>query len=105
MYIFQVHHYIKPDQVETYKASVLENARKTVLEPGVIRFDVFQDSADPTHFSLFEVYQDLAARDAHLTTEHFLMWKDVYLATQARKGNGDEFIALFPEEGDWRKTN
>ena len=77
MYIFQVHHYIKPDQVEAYKAAVLENAQKTILEPGVIRFDVFQDSTDPTHFSLFEVYQDLAARDAHLTTEHFLKWKDV----------------------------
>ena len=105
MYIFQVHHYIKPEGVEAYKAVTLENAQKTVLEPGVIRFDVFQDSTDPTHFSLFEVYQDLAARDAHLETEHLLKFKDVYFATQARKGNGDEFIALYPEEGDWKKTN
>ena len=41
MYIFQVHHYIKPDQVEVYKAATLENARQTILEPGIIRFDVF----------------------------------------------------------------
>ena len=97
MYIFQVHHYIKPDQVEAYKAATLENARKTIIEPGVIRFDVFQDTSNPSHFSLFEVYQDLAARDAHLQTEHFLKWKDVYLQTQERKGNGDEFNALFPD--------
>jgi autoinducer 2-degrading protein len=102
MYIFQVHHYIKPDQVEAYKAATLENARKTILEPGVIRFDVFQDTTNPSHFSLLEVYQDIAARDAHLQTEHFLMWKDVYLQTQERKGNGDEFNALFPE-GIWSK--
>jgi quinol monooxygenase YgiN len=95
MYIFQVHHYIKPDQVEAYKAATLENARKTILEPGVIRFDVFQDTTNPSHFSLLEVYQDIAARDAHLQTEHFLMWKDVYLQTQERKGNGDEFNALW----------
>ncbi len=105
MYIFQVHHYIKPDQVDVYKAAALENVRKTVLEPGIIRFEMFQDSADPTHFSIFEVYQDLAARDAHLETEHLLKFKDVYLATNARRGNGDEFIALFPEEGEWKKTN
>jgi hypothetical protein len=49
------------------------------------------------------VYQDLAARDAHLETEHLLKFKDVYFATQERKGNGDEFIALFPEEGTWKK--
>jgi len=103
MYIFQVHHYIRPDQIEAYKAATLENARNTILEPGVIRFDVFQDSTDLTHFSLFEVYQDLAARDAHLETEYFLKWKDVYLATQERKGNGDEFNALFPEDGAWKK--
>jgi autoinducer 2-degrading protein len=105
MYIFQVHHYIKPDQVDVYKTAALENVRKTVLEPGVIRFEMFQDSADPTHFSIFEVYQDLAARDAHLETEHLLKFKDVYLATNARRGNGDEFIALYPEEGEWKKTN
>ena len=103
MYIFQVHHYIKPELIEEYKAATLENARKTVLEPGVIRFDVFQDTANPAHFSLFEVYRDTDARDAHLQTEHFLKWKDVYLQTQERKGNGDEFKALFPDENLWAK--
>ena len=99
MYIFQVHHYIKPDQIEAHKAATLENAHKTMLESGVIRFDVFQDTANPAHFSLLEVYRDLAARDAHLESEHFLKWRDVYLQTQERKGHGDEFNALFPHDG------
>ncbi len=103
MYIFQVHHYIRPDQIEAYKAATLENAPKTILEPGVIRFDVFQDSTNPAHFSLLEVYRDMAAHDAHLETEHFKIWKDVYLQTQERKGNGDEFNALFPDESLWAK--
>ena len=103
MYIFQVHHYIRSDQLEAYKAATLENARETILESGVIRFDVFQDTTDPTHFSLLEVYQDLSARDAHLETEHFLKWKDVYLQTQERRGNGDEFNALFPDKDMWVK--
>lgn len=104
MYIFQVHHYIKPDCIEDYKAATLENAQKTRLELGVLRFEFFQDSTNPAHFSLFEVYADLTARDAHLETEHFLKWKDVYLATQERKGNGDEFIAVYPQESEWKKT-
>ena len=103
MYIFQVHHYIKPGGIEAYKAVTLENAQKTRLEPGVLRFEFFQDAADPAHFSLFEVYADMAARDDHLQTQHFLKWKDVYLATQERKGNGDEFNALFPAENLWAK--
>jgi quinol monooxygenase YgiN len=104
MYIFQVHHFIKPDQIDSYKAATLENARQTILEPGVLRFDVFQDAQNPAHFSLLEVYRDLAARDAHLQTEHFLKWKDVYLQTQERKGNGDEFNALFPDGSAWEEA-
>ncbi len=96
MYIFQVHHYIKPDQIEAYKAATLENARKTIQEPGIMRFDVFQDATNPGHFSLLEIYRDLAARNLHLETEHFKTWRDVYLRTQDHKGSGDEFIALFP---------
>ncbi|NOT05530.1 MAG: antibiotic biosynthesis monooxygenase [Anaerolineales bacterium] len=102
MYIFQVHHYIKPDQIEAYKAATLENARKTIQEPGIIRFDVFQDATNPGHFSLLEIYRDLAARDLHLETEHFKTWRDVYLRTQDHKGSGDEFIVLYPEESFWK---
>jgi len=102
MFIFQVHHYIKPDHIEAYKAATLENARKTVQEPGVIRFDVFQAKEDPTHFSLFEVYRDDEARAAHLETEHFLAWKEVALEAFARRGHGDEFEAIFPHEQDWQ---
>lgn len=104
MYIFQVHHFIKPESIEAYKLATLENAQKTRLEPGVLRFEFFQDAVNPAHFSLFEVYADMAARDAHLQTGHFLKWKDVYLATQDRKGNGDEFIVLYPEEESWEKN-
>ncbi len=52
MVIFQVHHFIKPEQIENYKAATLENARQTLQEPGVLRFDVLQDTADPSHFKL-----------------------------------------------------
>lgn len=100
MYIFQVHHYIKPEMIEAYKAATLENARQTVLEAGILRFDVFQDAKDPTHFSLFEVYRDLQAREYHLQTPHFLAWKEVALQSFARKGNGDEFEAIFMPVGE-----
>lgn len=98
MFIFQVHHYIKPDMVEAYREATLENARLTIQEEGVWRFDFFQDAKDPTHFSLFEVYKDLEARDKHLETAHFLKWKDVCLQTCERRGDGDEFNALFSAE-------
>jgi (4S)-4-hydroxy-5-phosphonooxypentane-2,3-dione isomerase len=99
MLIFQFHHYIKPEFVEAYKEAILENARITIQEDGIIRFDVFQDQDDPTHFSLLEIYCNQEARDFHLQTNHFLKWKDVVLGQEmfARKGQGDAFKRLFPE--------
>ena len=98
MLIYQFHHYIKPEYVEAYKEAILENAGITIHEEGVIRFDVFQDKEDPTHFSLLEIYQDMDAREFHLQTEHFLKWKDIVLGQEmfARKGHGDEFELLNP---------
>ena len=98
MLIYQFHHYIKPEFIEAYKAAILENARLTVEEEGVIRFDVFQDTEDPSHFSLLEIYRDQQAREYHLQTEQFLKWKDIVLGQEmfARKGKGDQFEILFP---------
>ena len=103
MLIYQFHHYIKPELVEAYKAAILENVRESVKEPGIIRFEVFQDAGDPTHFSLLEIYRDQASRESHLETPHFLKFKDAYLGGEmgAQKGRGDQFELLFPEKPDW----
>jgi len=99
MLIFQFHHYINPEFVASYKETILENARLTICEEGVIRYDVFQDKEAPTHFSLLEIYRDQQAHDFHLQTEQFLKWKDIVLGQEmfARKGKGDEFEILFPD--------
>ena len=99
MLIFQFHHYIKPEWISAYQAAILENARQTLPEPGVLRFDVFQDQNDPGHFSLLEVYADAEAREIHLQSAHFLKFKATVLGQEmfAQKGSGDEFKQLFPE--------
>ncbi len=98
MLIFQFHHYIKPEFVEAYKAAILENARQAILEEGILRFDVFQDQEDPTHFSLLEIYRDQAGRDFHMQSAHFLKWKETVLGQEmfAKKGHGNTFEMLFP---------
>lgn len=100
MVIFQFHHHIKPELVEAYKEAVLENARETVKEEGVIAFQVFQDQKDPTHFSLLEIYRDAAGREFHLQQPCFLKFKETVIRREmfARQSAGDEFDLLFPEE-------
>lgn len=40
-------------------------------EPGNLRWDVWQDQADPTRFVLDELYTDKSAIAAHRETPHF----------------------------------
>ena len=40
-------------------------------EPGCRQFDVAVDPAEPACFYLYELYDDRAAFDAHLASEHF----------------------------------
>ncbi|MBI4730600.1 MAG: antibiotic biosynthesis monooxygenase [Chloroflexi bacterium] len=98
MVIFQFHHYLKPEFIEAYKAAILEDARESVKEDGILSFEVFQDKSDLTHFSLLEIYRDTQAREFHLQQPYFLKFKETVIGQEmfARKGTGDEFDLLFP---------
>jgi autoinducer 2-degrading protein len=58
MLVVHVHVRTRPGQVEEFLAATLPNARASLTEPGVLRFDVIQDEADPAHVVLVEVYRD-----------------------------------------------
>ena len=49
MLVVHVHARIRPERVEDFLAATLVNARASLAEPGVLRFDVIQDQADPAH--------------------------------------------------------
>ena len=55
MFIVHVDVHVKPEHVDAFIAATLANARHSVLEPGIARFDVVRDREDPTHFVLVEV--------------------------------------------------
>ena len=55
MFYVNVFVHVKPDQVEAFKPATIENARNSVQEPGIARFDVIQQQDDPTRFVLVEV--------------------------------------------------
>jgi autoinducer 2-degrading protein len=55
MLIVHVHVHVKPEFVEAFRQATLENARHSVQEPGIARFDVIQQLDDPTRFVLVEV--------------------------------------------------
>jgi quinol monooxygenase YgiN len=71
MLIVHVAVHVKPGCVEAFKAASLENARNSVLEPGIARFDVVQEADDPARFVLVEAYRTPQAPAAHKETAHY----------------------------------
>ena len=71
MFVLSVDLRIKPENVESFIAKVLENAAGSRKEPGCRQFDVLVDPKDRTRAMLYEVYADEKAFDVHQQTAHF----------------------------------
>jgi len=67
---------VHPERLEQFLAAIKENAERTFNdEPGCHYFDVTQDSKNPLHFIFYELYEDMAAIEAHRAAPHFATWR------------------------------
>ena len=96
MLAVHVHARVRPERVEDFLAATLANARESLAEPGVLRFDVIQDQADPEHVVLTEVYRDDDASAAHKATAHYAVWRDSVADMMAGPRASTRFSAVFP---------
>ena len=101
MLVVHVHVRVELDDVEAFLAASRQNAAASLQEPGVRRFDVLQDDADPAHVVLSEVYVDQAANEAHKRTDHYARWRDTVADMMAEPRASTRFVAVFPEGDGW----
>ncbi len=101
MHIVHVHIHVKPDQIEAFRSATLDNARNSIKEAGIARFDVIQDAGDPTRFVLLEVYRTPEAAVRHKETAHYQNWRDTVAAMMAEPRTGVKYINLFPDDLGW----
>lgn len=99
MIIVHVFVHVTPDAVDAFATASIENARNSVLEPGVVRFDVIQQDDDPTKFVLIEVYRAPADPALHKETAHYATWRDTVAAMMAEPRRSVKYRAVFPEGG------
>jgi quinol monooxygenase YgiN len=98
MFVVHVHVHVKPECVEAFKAATLENARQSLREPGIARFDVVQQTDDSTRFVLVEVYRTPDAPVAHKETKHYQVWRDAVAPMMAEPRTSVKFANVFPED-------
>lgn len=95
MLIVHVHVHVKPESVEAFRAASVENARQSVREPGIARFDVVQQQDDPTRFVLVEVYRTADAPAKHKETAHYAKWRDAVAPMMVEPRTSVKFTNVF----------
>ncbi|HUR58982.1 MAG TPA: antibiotic biosynthesis monooxygenase [Opitutaceae bacterium] len=101
MLVVHVHVRVKPEYVAAFKAATLQNARASVREPGIARFDVLQQPDDATRFVLVEAYRTAAAPAAHKETAHYAAWRDAVAPMMAEPRSSVKFGNVFPDDSGW----
>ncbi len=101
MLIVHVQVHVKPECIEAFKAATLANARASVQEPGIARFDVVQQLDDPTRFVLVEVYRTEAAPAAHKETAHYQTWRDTVAPMMAETRTNAKYANVHPDDQGW----
>ncbi len=85
-YVITVEFDIDPRAEADFMTLMLENAEESVrAEPGCLRFDVLTPAETQTgkRVLLYEIYEDRAAFDEHLASDHFKRF-DALTATMVR---------------------
>ena len=101
MLIVHVQVHVKPECVTAFRQATIENARQSVLEPGIARFDVVQQQDDPTRFVLVEAYRTVEASAAHKETAHYAKWRDAVAPMMAEVRTSVKNTNVWPGDQEW----
>ncbi|MEQ8223622.1 MAG: putative quinol monooxygenase [Candidatus Eremiobacterota bacterium] len=101
MLIVHVFVHVKKEFVEAFKEASVENAKNSVHEPGIARFDVIQQSDNPCRFVLIEVYRTADDPAKHKETTHYATWRDTVAPMMAEPRSSVKYTNIFPDEKGW----
>ena len=101
MVILHVQVRVKPEWVEAFRQATMANARGSLREPGVARFDVLQHEDDPTRFLLVEAYRTPEAISAHKETPHYRVWNEAVASMLAEPRARARYVNVHPDDSGW----
>lgn len=84
-----------------FAVASVDNARNSVQEPGVCRFDVLHSVEEPNKFVLVEVYKNEEAPAQHKETEHYLRWRETVAEMMAEPRTASKYYGCFPGTAHW----
>jgi autoinducer 2-degrading protein len=101
MHIVHVFIHVRPDKVTEFEAATLENAKESVKEPGIARFELIRQVDDPTRFVLLEVYRSPEGHPRHKETAHYKRWQEIAEPLMAEPRTRIIYENVHPGDAGW----
>jgi autoinducer 2-degrading protein len=101
MHIVHVYIHVKPEHLDAFREATIENARNSIKEPGIARFDFIQQKEDPTRFVLVEVYRSEEDNARHRETAHYARWRETVADMLVEPRTRDIYTNIYPDEAGW----
>jgi quinol monooxygenase YgiN len=98
MFVVIVNAHAKEESLQSFINATLDNAKNSIKEPGILRFDFYQQADDPTRFTLIEIYNSEEDPLHHRGTVHYNRWKDAVETMLVEPRTKTSFNILFPSQ-------
>ena len=87
---------------DTFYRNCLQNAKNSILEAGISRFDVLTRVDSKEEFLLIEVYNTQSGPADHKLTGHYNSWRENVADLMAQPRSAVKYSTLFPPTNNWK---
>ena len=87
----------KPECIEQFKNGLIKNAKCSLKEKGVVRFDIIQEKEHRNHFKLIETYYDAEALKSHRSSAHFKEFDELTKTALLEPRTKVEYETVYPD--------
>ena len=84
------------ESIDAFEDATLENQHNSLLEPGIVRFDLLRDEQTPGLYTLYELYSSSEAILAHKETAHYQKWRDTVAPMMQEPRVGRDLMLVLP---------
>jgi autoinducer 2-degrading protein len=88
--------HVKTKSITSFIDATRANHSESVKEPGNLRFDLIQETDDPSRFMIYEAFESDEAAAFHKTTAHYLLWRDLVKDYMAEPRQGVKYKIIAP---------
>ena len=95
MYIVIVNISVKENYIDEFEKATVENARNSMKEKGVIRFDFLKQKDETGKYVLIEVYREEEDALKHKETPHYKKWRETVEIMMAQPRKSTKYTEIF----------